>query len=164
MKSTQEAGQHPKAINRIYRGDRVTSGNTEIDVLTCSKIIPIVVWYEESAGNHALRNYLQEKLDSFLEAEASGDARIGPLVLFTLQEMELFEELTTIESAETLLTDYADFVRKYPRDPASPFQVYVYHRYSGKEQPRGLIDRELESFLERIAAEHKKRVEASKEV
>ena len=158
-------GQLAKNIVRILRGDVVVCGNKVVDLSPPKKLVPLLVWYEESAGNNAVRGYLQSILDEMLADENVTPGRVGPLLLFTPRDMELFEECTTIYHAETsyaaekLMQEYVDFVTQNPRDPLCMFQWFATAKFEGLPRGDGYVARKKKGFIDDLQSHHRTRNE-----
>lgn len=157
-------GQLSKTISRILSGEKINARNSNVDIGTNQVLVPVVIWYEESAGNHAVRNFLQEGLTRRLKELRVDLSRVKPLVLFTTHDFEVFERLTHQIGAEQLMGDYVKFLERFPRDPTSMFHVYAYQKYSGRPWPPGLITEKLHQVLREVEAEfHRRKPEDEKE-
>ena len=139
-------GQLAKNIRLALAGNLVASGNELIDLRRYRRILPVLICQEEVAVNHAVRHYLQELFTKFLTQEPAIDvSQLGPLLLFSTRDIELFEQLVQIDGAENLICKYADFVHENPRDPMGIFHSYGHHKYAGQPQPQGYVNTKLMS-------------------
>lgn len=153
-------GQLAKNIAKILRGDIVVAGDVELDVAARNDIIPVLVWYEESACNWKTRIFLDNVLVDLLTAKGIDPSRVGPLLLLSTHDLELFEQCSHYIPADELLTQFADFVREHPEDVRCEFLRYAYSFFKGQEQPRGFIGDKVDRLFESIKAEHVRRSQA----
>jgi hypothetical protein len=86
-------GQLAKSIQRILDGQVVVAENSVADIRACGTIIPAIVVYDESLGNHAVRNHLQARFAQQLSRSGTISDSIGPLLLLTTRDIELLERL-----------------------------------------------------------------------
>lgn len=150
-------GQLAASLNRIFRGETVHCGRHTIDVSSCECVIPVVVWYEESGGNHATRLYLEEIFNSLLNVPEDVRHRIGPLLLLTTHDVEVLERFANIQPAEELLRDYATFVRNNPRDPHGTFRTYAYRKFGDQSVEQAFIPTKFAKLFEFVSNEFRKR-------
>lgn len=147
-------GQLARNIARILRGEAVIADGIEIDVVTKPMIVPILIWYEESACNYATRVFLDNLLVDMLKREGFDESRVSPLLLLATHELELFEQCSALMPPDTLLQGFVEFVRQHPTDPRSMFLRYATWFFQGKQQPPGYIGDKAARLIDSIKAEH----------
>jgi hypothetical protein len=130
-----------------------------VELSAPTKLVPLLVWYEESAGNNAVRSYLQSILDGMLAEHSVPPGRLGPLLLFTPRDMELFEECTRIYPAEQLMQEYVDFVAANPRDPRCMFQWFATTKFEGMPRGDGYVARKRKALIDDLQTQHRTRKE-----
>lgn len=152
-------GQLATSIAMALDGKKLASGTKTLDLRECKRIIPVLIWHEELAVNHAVRNHLQDLFSGFLKQATDADQScVGPLLLLSVRDIELLEHLANQEGGMKVICEYADFVHHYPRDPLGTFYAYAYQKF----QPRqvGLVADNLKSLLESLEREHLTRRES----
>jgi hypothetical protein len=152
-------GQLAKNIARILRGDDVVTGNTVLDIAVRTDIIPVLVWYEEAASNVPARLFLDNAFVDRLRDERIDPSRVGPLLLFSTSELELFEQCSTYVSPDVLLKQFADFVLNRPGDPRCTFLRYAFSVFAGKTIDKGYVGQTVDRLLESARAEHIRRTQ-----
>lgn len=150
-------GQLAKNITRILRGETVIADGVEVDVAAMPVIVPVLVWYEESACNYATRVLLDNVLVEMLKGEGVDETRVGPLLLLTTHELELFEQCSELLSPDMLLKGFAEFVWNNPTDARSMFLRYATWFFRGQQQPLGYIGEKANRLVDSIKAEHARR-------
>lgn len=151
-------GQLAKSIARILKGEQAHSHEATID-MTKGPIIPALVWYEETAVTHATRLYLQEKFTALLSEKCPDLSRVGPLLLFTTRDIEVFDQFAKIESTDELFRDYVEFVRNNQRNPRSMFTAYIMRRFQGQELRKGFVQERLERVVREIVQRQNERAQ-----
>lgn len=161
--SDKGIGQLAKSIGRVLSGKPVVGSGQILDLSVCDLLVPVLVWYEESAGSHVVRIHLQERFSARLEELRIDTQRIGPLVLFTTFDVEVFGQYAQRFSAEAVMRDYCDYLAKYPKDPESAFHSYAARKYPSEDPPAGWIVEQIDEVLEAVMrkAESRGRVDAA---
>lgn len=150
-------GQLARNIARILRGEAVIADGVEVNVATKRMIVPVLIWYEESACNYATRVFLDNLLVDMLKREGFGESRVAPLLLFATHELELFEQCSALMLPDALLQGFVEFVEQHPADPRSMFLRYAYWIFQGKHQPLGYVGEKAARLVDSIKAEHARR-------
>jgi hypothetical protein len=118
---------------------------------------PALVLYDEALGNHAIREYLSSKLTAELEKTNTSRERIGRLLIFTIRELELFEELAQTMGAENLMRDYVAYVENNPSSPYSAFNAFALGPCKHKLNNDGFIQKAEIAVLREIEQEIQRR-------
>jgi hypothetical protein len=153
-------GQLAKNIARILRGDVVVAGGLVLDIAARTDIIPVLVWYEEAASNVPTQQFLDNAFFDCLKDEGVDPYRVGPLLLFSTSELELFEQCSHYVSPDVLLKQFADFVLNDPGDPRT-FLQYAFHTFEGKTIDKGLVGQKVDQIIKRAQAEHVRRAQVN---
>lgn len=152
-KDRKGVGQLAHSLARILRGEEIFSGQSTIDLLSFSKLHPAIVVFDESVANHAVREYLNAKLRERLQADGVDLGRVGCLLLFSIREIEVFEQLALIVGAERLLREFADYITRHPDDHDGIFRTFAADRYASMlSQPSAIFER-LEAVKRRTVEE-----------
>jgi hypothetical protein len=88
----------------------------------------------------------------------SDRTNIGPLLLFTIRDVEYFEQLAHPVGAEKLMLKYAEHIERNPYDRNSMFHVYAMRKYDESQLKGGFVDRTVNQILSRIEAERQRRI------
>jgi hypothetical protein len=150
-------GQLARNITRILRGEAVIANGVEIDIAAKPVIVPVLVWYEESACNYATRVFLDNLFVEMLKREGVDESRVAPLLLVTTHELELFEQCSALLSPDLLLKGFAEFVWNNPADARSMFLRYATWFFQGQQQPLGYVGEKANRLADSIKAEHARR-------
>lgn len=125
-------GQLAKNLRRLISDEsKVRSSNDEFDLGRCAKVFPAIVCFEETLGFHAVRRYLQERLNSEL-GELASSPRIGPLFLLSAKDVEDLSTAGKSISVEELFLEYARYLTNEPNDFLGSFSNYLTHRFGTK--------------------------------
>ena len=151
-------------LKTVLDGGVVTSSGEELDVSSKQLIIPIIVWFEEYAGNPEVREMLQSEFDAMLEQRGIVNESIGPLLLFTSLDVEMFERIARKVPAEKLLREFSQFVKENPRHVCTMFRSFVHIQFPGQQAPLGLVDEAITELSEWKTAEHQRRVQELRDV
>lgn len=137
-KDRKGIGQLAHNLQRIIAGDKIRKNQTEID-LSSIKIYPALVVYDEAFGNHAVRLHLQTKLNEWFQENNVDMSRIGTLLLFTIRDVEYFEQLTRRVEAEKLMKEYIDLVEKHPNHIHCVFHDFAIMKYPRTDDSIGFV-------------------------
>tara|TARA_R110002073_G_scaffold20123_14_gene72616 strand:- start:3052 stop:4689 length:1638 start_codon:yes stop_codon:yes gene_type:complete len=152
-------GQLARNIARILRGDAVVAGDIVLDIAARTDIIPVLVWYEEAASNAPTQQFLDNAFVERLIAEGVDPSRVGPLLLFSTSELELFEQFSHYVSPDVLLEQFADFVLRNPGDPRCTFLRYAVDTFERKTVDHGFVGAKADRLFESARAEHVRRTQ-----
>ena len=161
--SKSGVGQLAKNVARILRGDVVVSGGNVVEVASKKMLIPVLVWYEEAADNAATRHFLNEVFVEQLSSEGGDLSRMGPLVLLSTHDVEMFEQCSEYLAPNVLLERYVAFIYANRDNLNCTFLRYVYSTFQGREQPKGWIGKKIEEVIQRTMAMHAKRSQGKSE-
>ncbi|HEY1602289.1 MAG TPA: hypothetical protein VGG64_21995 [Pirellulales bacterium] len=150
-------GQLANSMRRITNGEPIRCGPDHIDLSSCRVMYPALVLYDEALGNHAIREYLSSKLTAELEKTNTSRERIGRLLIFTIRELELFEELAQTMGAENLMRDYVAYVENNPSSPYSAFNAFALGPCKHKLNNDGFIQKAEIAVLREIEQEIQRR-------
>jgi hypothetical protein len=156
--SKEGIGQLAKSIIRICSGEPVVCGNEIVKTGAKRAIVPLIIWNEEVACNHAVRSHLQKLFTPMLSNKLSDLSRIGPLLLFAPRDLEAFEACTHSFAAETLMREFASFVAKSPRDPLCVFHRYAAEKFSTLGPNGAFIEAKRVATIKGIQLENERRI------
>jgi hypothetical protein len=150
-------------IKRLLAGEKVVAGSGHaLDLSRCPTIYPMIVSYDDAMSIEAVRQYAEANFRVSLQKRGGGPSRVSTLFVFSLKDFETLEALTKKIPPKQLLSEYADHIRKNPKDRLGSFRNFVVKneygdmaRFSescvGQTQARVL--QEVFSELERRKAE-----------
>jgi hypothetical protein len=119
------AFQLASSIRRMLAGESVVSGKTEFCQADKITLIPVLVAYEEAIGLGSVRRWADEKLRDALKKEGDDAAKVGPLLILTIHDIELLEALSHKNQWADLIRGYAKYVQDHPEDPIATFGVFL---------------------------------------
>ena len=131
-------GQLADTFIQLACGSVLASGSDALPLDQVALLIPAIIIYDDRLGNHAVREYLNQKLIAALDAKNVDRSRIGHLLLFTLKDWEAFERLATTVGSETLMETYYAYVNGNPNNRHSMFHIYALNRYRDDQFQAGL--------------------------
>lgn len=164
-KDKKGVAQLARNLARILRGERIVSGPGEgVDLSHCPHIYPAIVAYEESVALEAIRQRADANLRHELSKEGVDPGRVGPLLVFCLDDMEILEELAHKHNVRDVIHNYVDYVLNNPKDRAGHFRSYVYNSaYSkGDSSGQAWVERTFHRAMEEVSAEAERRQPAAK--
>lgn len=156
-------GVHQLAANlrRLLSGESVVSGaGASLTLSDCRTILPAIVVYDESLGLEAVRQRADVKLRAALEKLSVDPDRIGPLLVLTIEDMEILDALAKRQTAKDVLTTYAQYVREHLTDRLGSFRSFVANSGYQKNRPEDptfserLFRKAWESARADIASRH----------
>lgn len=122
-------GQLAKSISRIIDGDVAFSDGVKLSPSPDTKFLPVLITYEPLFGFHANRRRMQRKFKSFLSPQAALSDRIMPIVILTLDDLELLQGLSCADNARTILLKYAEYLEDNTQNRLGTFQGFIWDRY-----------------------------------
>jgi hypothetical protein len=124
--------QLARNLKRLLAGERIADGNHGSDLSQCKRIYPVLVVYEGAIAIEAVRQYGDSRFQSMLRKHSVDTSKVGPLLILSLPDVEVLESLGNNPGAKRLLTEYAEFVQKNPKDRMGNFRTFVHnHGYAG---------------------------------
>ncbi len=156
-KDAKGVAQLAKNICRILSGEKLKSDEEVIDVAACKMIYPAIVVYDELLVNHGVRLHLQFAFDNYLKESGVDPSRIGPLLLFSIRDIEYFEELVEAIGAEKLIKDYAAFIRQNDRNPDCVFHIYANKHIPEACRRKGATDASVDDVLRSVMVDIEQR-------
>lgn len=127
-------GQLAKSISRLLNGEAAFCEGVKISPSSNEKFLPVLITYEPLFGFHANRRRMQRKFDALLSPAAISTGRILPVVILTLDDLELLQGLSCEDNAKVILAKYAEYLLNYPTDRLGTFSGFIWDRY-----PQGRI-------------------------
>jgi len=152
-------GQLAKSIARIFQNEVVVSGERVLPIASKPIIVPILVWYEESACNAHTRLFLDDVFMGLLKDANIDPSRTGPVLLLSTHDLETLERCSEYMQPDQLLKEFSDFVLNNPTDDRVTFMRYIVAAFRNKPQPKGFIGEKIDLLFEKAKAEHAKRSE-----
>ncbi len=129
------AYQLASSIRRILSGESVVSGKTEFCPADKTTIIPVLVAYEDAIGLGSVRRWADEKMRDALKKEGVDAAKVGPLLILTIHDIEVLEALSHKNQWADLIRGYAKYVQDHPDDPIATFGVFLSKNTFHSEEP-----------------------------
>ncbi len=160
-KARKGVAQIAENLTEAFKGRKLVASGKQIDIRSKPLVIPVVVWFEEYAGNPIVREMLQAEFDAMLKERGTDGASVGPVLLFTTFDLEVFEQCARIEPAEVLLCEFAQFVLNNPGHICTLFRSFAHYRFSGQQMLLGRVGEKLTQIKDWLDEEHNKRVDFS---
>lgn len=142
--------QLAKNLGRVIAGQKLKSQQDVIDLSACEIIYPAIVIYDEMLMNHGVRLYLQNELNRNFDEQGTDKSRIGPLLLFSIRDIEHFEVLVEKVGAEKLIREYAAAIERNDRDPDIVFHIYALSAYPESARREGIVEGTINKHLRRV--------------
>jgi hypothetical protein len=134
-KGKKGAFQLVSSIRRMLKGESVVSGQCEFCPTDKTTIIPVLVAYEDAIGLGAIRQWVDEKMRGALNKEGVDLAKIGPLLILTIHDIEVLEALAHKNQWVDMIRGYAKYVQDHPDDPMATFGVFLSTNAFQSEDP-----------------------------
>ena len=113
-------------LKKILAGDKIVAGSPQkLDLSKCSTIIPMLVTYEDAVALEAVRQHAELRFTESLQKQGVESSQIGPLLIFSVHDVELLETLATKRPAKELVASYAKHVRDNPKDRIGNFRTFA---------------------------------------
>jgi hypothetical protein len=122
-------------IRRMLTGESVVSGQSEFCPTDKTTIIPILVTYEDAIGLGSVRRWVDGKMHDALKKERFDPARVGPLLILTIHDIEVLEALTHKNQWVEIIRGYAKYVQDHPDDPIATFGIFLSENHFQSEDP-----------------------------
>jgi hypothetical protein len=122
-------------IRRLLSGEAVFSGRSEFRLSDTAAITPALVTYEDAIGLGAVRKRADRKLRDTLSTAGADLARIGPLLILTIHDIEVLEAFAHKNRWVDVLRGYAAYVQEHPGDPLATFGIFLSKSSFHSEDP-----------------------------
>lgn len=123
---TKGVGQLAANLARILRGERLTIGpNSDLDLSACRHLIPMLVAYEELVTFNAIRHDFDKDLREALQKEQVDPNRVGPLLIFGVDDLEMLEFVSCRCDVRRAILDFAEYVVAHPEDRLAKFERFA---------------------------------------
>jgi hypothetical protein len=129
------AFQLASSIRRMLTGKSVVSGKGEFCPTDKTTIIPALVAYEGAIGLGSIRRWVDGKMRDALKKESVDPARVGPLLILTIHDIEVLEALAHKNQWVDMIRGYAKYVQDHPDDPIATFGVFLSKNNFESEDP-----------------------------
>jgi len=129
------AFQLASSIRRILAGESVVSGKSEFCPTDKTTIIPVLVAYEGAIGLGSIRRWADGKIRDALKKEGVDPARVGPLLILTIHDIEVLEALAQKNQWVDMIRGFAKYVQDHPDDPMATFGVFLSKNNFQSEDP-----------------------------
>jgi hypothetical protein len=129
------AFQLTSSIRRMLTKESVVSGKSEFLPADKTTIIPVLVAYEGAIGLGSVRRWADGKMRDALKKEAVDAAKIGPLLILTIHDIEVLEALSHKNQWADMIRGYAKYVQDHPDDPIATFGVFLSKNNFQSEEP-----------------------------
>lgn len=127
--------QLARSIRRMLTGESVVSGNTEFCPANKTTVIPVLVAYEDAIGLGSVHRWADGKMRDALKKEDVDAAKVGPLLILTIHDIEVLEALSHKNQWADLIRGYAKYVQDHPDDPIATFGVFLSKNNFHSEEP-----------------------------
>jgi hypothetical protein len=147
----------------LLAGEPVTAGlGKALDLSSCPQILPTLVTYEEAVGFESVRQYAHQKFFEALDVPDTELARIGPLLILTVEEIEILEGLAKQGYlADEILREYIAYVQENPRNYSGSFRRFTSKRkYPKRSSEQSMVAKIYQRSFQTIGAELEKRFAA----
>jgi hypothetical protein len=125
-KTKKGVAQLADNLKRLLENESpIVAGGHEFNTAGCTRVYPILTLFDESIALHAVRRYLQGKLDNELRAKDVAQDRLGPLMLLSVRDWEYLSTAGQSVSVESMLHHYADHLRTQPNDYTGTFSSVI---------------------------------------
>lgn len=129
--------QLAEVIRRLLAGEKVVAGSPKtLNLQDCPRIHPVLVTYEEALGLESVRQQAEVKFTSALQIDDRRRKQVGPLLILTIEEVEILEGLALRHPPEDIIRDYAAYVTANPKDRASSFRSFIFNSGYNKNPSR----------------------------
>ncbi len=154
-------GQLASSISKLIDGHKVFSSGREITPVETAGFLPIIVTYEPLFAFHSVQRMMQRKFTSILSAAARASGRVLPLLILSIDDLELLQGLSGAESAKNVLFKYAEHLKDSAQDRTGTFNSFIWDRYPKariaddndlRVQSQALMNQVMEDF-QRISGE-----------
>ncbi len=113
-------------IKRLLAGEKVVSGSGHaLDISGCPTIYPMIVSYDDAMSIEAVRQYAEANFRVSLEKRGVDPTRVSTLFVFSLKDFETLEAVAKKFPPKQLLSEYADHIRKNPKDRLGSFRNFI---------------------------------------
>lgn len=158
--SKKGIGQLADSLGRIIDGETVRPSDRASgegpDLAGCT-LLPMIVTYDQSLGMHPIQRRAQRKLAEILSAKGTRIDQLGPVLLLTVDDIELLQELQTEASIEEILLDYAKFLDRNPRDRIRCFRDFAYNRFpQHRSEAQSFLKENVSRVFEEVINELKR--------
>lgn len=149
-KGKKGVGQLIDNIGRVLKGEQLRVDSEVLEISPTSKIIPVLVVYDDSLGLHAIRNHIESK---FLEKARSRQIpldRVGPLCLLTTRDIESIQNYSSGVSVSTIFNEYCDYLIKGRDDTTGSFHGFASQKYRKRPTRQSFVQGRVEALLDEI--------------
>jgi hypothetical protein len=129
------AFQLTNSIRRLLKGEKVVSVRSEFCQTDKTTMIPVLIAYEEAVGLGAIRRWADEKMRNAISKDGRDLARIGPLLVLTIHDIEVLEALAHKNQWVEMIRGYVKYVQDHPDDPMATFGVFLSKNNFQSEDP-----------------------------
>ena len=155
-------GQLAQSIKHILDGELVAAPSADPSPcpdLRDLRLLPMILIYQEGLQLHATRSFLERRFRKSLSDRGVSCDAVGPLLLLSLQDIEMISELALHQDVGKLLDDYAQSVDVDRRDLFGSFHNYVCCKGNAVIHPRNSpIMADATAILEWAEEELKRRI------
>ena len=127
--SKKGVGQLADTLERILKNERICAGEAELPDLSNHKLLPTIIVYDHLLGMHTLQRRADRMLRELLDRKEIQNDRIGPVIILTIDDIELLETLQSQASIEQILNAYADFLTLNSKDRTGSFRDFAFNHY-----------------------------------
>jgi len=151
--------QLASCLARLLKGEQIVARGSGkgLDLSTCPHIFPAIVTYEPSIALEAVRQRADAKLRNSLKKDGVEQDRVGPLLLFCVDDIEAMQSLALKHDPRQVIHEYVGYLRNRP-DRTGSFRSYLNdHRYERGPQDKDLVLLLLNRAVESVAEEMQRR-------
>jgi hypothetical protein len=142
-------GQLAHSIGRLLAGEQLAGDRPCDSVPNVSgcRIIPALVTFDEALGLHPIQRRADRKLRELLTQKGVDSARVDPVLVLTVEDVEVIQGLQGFTSIELLVRDYAAYLRRDSDDLVGTFRDFAYNKFSHHKTDKGSFIRETATRL-----------------
>ena len=149
-KGKKGVGQLVDNIERILKGKKLRVDDEELDIPATSKIVPVLVVYDDALGLHAIRNHVEQKFLTEVRNRSLPEDRIGPVCILTIRDVESLQDYSSGVSVETVFKDYFKYLVKGREDTTGSFHGFIITKYRGKQIRQSFVQAKTQMFLKGV--------------
>jgi hypothetical protein len=117
------------SINRLLRGEKPFAAGRDISPDVGKPIVPVLITYEPAVGFHSVQRRLQRKFQESLSVETIESGCVLPVVVLTIDNLEILQGLDNAAPARQILLQYAHHLKETTADRLGSFNDFLWNHY-----------------------------------